>query len=536
MKSLPDDLHLEEDSHIAPPPRMQPAVDTECASDLKACEKECSRLAAIIEHSNESVISKTLDGIIIGWNHGAEKQYGYTAEEIIGHSISVLFPPEHYQEYLGIMKRVRNDETVESFDTVRLRKDGTPINVSVSLTPIEARDGHVIGASKISHDITKFKKLEAQFIEVQKMEVVGQLAGGVAHDFNNLLAVIMGYSEVAKEELGDDHPVCKHIEEIQLASERASGLTRQLLVFSRREIVHPVVLDLNGVVKDLNKMLGRLIDENIEMTVVAGDKIGAIQADPGYLGQVLMNLVVNARDAMPDGGKITIATTDVTLNERPGVPSGDYVMLSVSDTGTGMTDEVKTRLFESFFTTKPKGKGTGLGLATCQTIVKLSGGHIVVSSQLGKGTTFEVYFPRVDQPLTAAVHRLDPETLPRGTETLLVVEDERSLRNLACSVLQGLGYNVLAAANGQAGLKIVHEHKGSPIRLVITDGVMPLMSGKVMVAWLKTSHPNLKILFTSVHTDSALTDVGVPAMEGDILSKPYTPATLARKVREMLDR
>jgi CheY-like chemotaxis protein len=372
------------------------------------------------------------------------------------------------------------------------------------------------------------------------MEVIGQLAGGVAHDFNNILGVIMGYSELIMSELGPDSPLRNFTEEIQHAAERATGLTRQLLVFSRKQTVQPVVLDLNEVVKDLDKMLRRLIDENIEMTIVPGKPIGRIKADPGYVGQVLMNLVVNARDAMPNGGKLTVATNNVTLDEsytraHAGTMPGDYVMLSVSDTGTGMTDEVKAHLFEAFFTTKPKGKGTGLGLATCQTIVQQSGGHIGVYSEMGKGTTFKVYLPRVEQPLDVAARSIQTGPLPRGTETLLVVEDEPSVRHLARGVLKAQGYKVLSASNGQDALRVAREHKGSPIRLVVTDIVMPLMGGKVMAEWLKTAYPDLKFLFTSGYTDEAIARHGVLEPGVAFLPKPYTPATLARKVREMLD-
>jgi CheY-like chemotaxis protein len=276
------------------------------------------------------------------------------------------------------------------------------------------------------------------------------------------------------------------------------------------------------------------------MTVVSGKQIGRIKADSGYIGQVLMNLVVNARDAMPNGGKLIIATSNVTLDENDarmhtGTIAGDYVTLSVSDTGIGMTDEIKTRLFEAFFTTKPKGKGTGLGLATCQTIVQQSGGHIVVDSELGKGTTFKIYFPRIEQPLDVAVKPIQTGPLPRGTETLLVVEDEPSVRHLACGVLEAQGYEVLSASNGQDALNVAREHKGSPIRLVITDVIMPLMSGKVMSVWLKTTYPDLKILFTSGYTDDAIAQHGVLEPGVAFLSKPHTPATLARKVRAMLD-
>jgi len=383
------------------------------------------------------------------------------------------------------------------------------------------------------------QQLERQFIEAQKMEVIGQLAGGVAHDFNNILAVIMGYSDLLIQKVAADNEFKSYLETIRSSGERASALTRQLLIFSRKQTVQMVVLDINGVVKDLDKMLRRLIDEKIELAILPAEQLGRVKADSGYVGQVLMNLVVNARDAMPNGGKLTIATSNVTLDEtgsraQTGASPGNYVMFSVSDTGTGMTDEVKARMFEAFFTTKPKGKGTGLGLATCQTIMQQSGGHIAVLSELGQGTTFKIYFPRVDQPLSAAaLSHTGPA--PRGTETLLVVEDEPVLRHLVRSILELQGYKVISANNGQDALHAVRDHKGSPIRLVITDIVMPLMGGKVMAEWLKSANPNLKILFSSGYTDDAITQEGL-LLEGDgFLPKPYTPSALAYKVREMLD-
>jgi len=382
------------------------------------------------------------------------------------------------------------------------------------------------------------RRLAAQFIEAQKMEVIGQLAGGVAHDFNNILAVVIGYSDLIAADLGADHPLHKYTEEIRHVSERATGLTRQLLVFSRKQTVQPIVLDLNVAVKELSKMLRRLIDENIDMTVIPEKEIGRIKADSGYIGQVLLNLVINARDAMPNGGKLTIATSNVTLDEndtRTGAIPGDYVMLSVGDTGTGMTEEVKARMFEAFFTTKPSGKGTGLGLATCQTIVQQSGGHIDVSSAVGKGTTFKIYFPRVEQPLDAAFASLRSGPLPRGTETVLVVEDEPSLRNLACDILESQGYEVLSASNGHDALHVAQEHKGSPIQLVLTDVIMPLMGGKTMAEFMKTQYSGLKFLFTSGYSDEAITHHGEIDAGVEFLPKPYTPATLAYKVREILD-
>jgi signal transduction histidine kinase len=385
------------------------------------------------------------------------------------------------------------------------------------------------------------KRLEAQFIEAQKMEVVGQLAGGVAHDFNNVLAVIMGYSDLIVQDLGPDHPLQKYVEEIRHASKRAAGLTQQLLIFSRKQTVQAVALDLNEVVESMEKMLRRLIDENVEMTVVCGSQIGQIKADSGYVWQVLMNLVVNARDAMPNGGKLAIETSKVTLDDayaqaHPGTTPGDYVMLSVRDTGVGMSEEVKARMFEAFFTTKPKGKGTGLGLVTCQTIVRQSGGHIDVSSEVGQGTTFKIYFPRIDEPAhmaTKPLAQIGP--VRRGTETLLLVEDEPAVRHLAEGVLKGHGYTVLTAPNGQDALRVAREHRGPPIALVVTDVIMPRMGGKVMAEWLKTTYPDLKVLFTSGYTEDAIAHHGVLDEGVEFLPKPYSPASLARKVRELLD-
>jgi signal transduction histidine kinase len=386
----------------------------------------------------------------------------------------------------------------------------------------------------------KRRRLEAQFIEAQKMEVIGQLAGGVAHDFNNILGVIMGYSDLIMSGLPPGSPLADNAKEIRHASERAAGLTRQLLVFCRRQTVQPVVVDLNEVVQSAEAMLRRLIDENIEMTFTPESRIGHINADPGYIGQVVMNLVVNARDAMPNGGKLSIATGNITLNQsycraNQGAIPGDYVVLRVSDTGTGMTEAVKARLFEAFFTTKPLGKGTGLGLATCQTIVQQCHGHIRVQSEIGRGTTFEIHFPRVAQALKAVAKPDRSAPWPRGTETLLFVEDEPSVRHLARSILTGQGYEVLSASNGQDALNVASNHKGSAIRLVVTDIVMPIMGGKVMAEWLKAAYPDLKILFTSGYPDDAVIRSGVSWSAFEFLAKPYTPEALAIKVREMLD-
>jgi signal transduction histidine kinase len=385
------------------------------------------------------------------------------------------------------------------------------------------------------------KRLEAQFIQAQKMEVIGQLAGGVAHDFNNVLAIILGYSDVIMRSISSNDPNHQYAEAIRHAAERAAALTRQLLVFSRKQTAQPVVLDLNEVVASMDKMLRQLIDESVELTVIPGKSLGCVKADSGHVGQVLMNLVINGRDAMPTGGKLIVETRNVTLDQsytrtHPSVAPGEYVMLAVSDTGIGMSEDVKAHLFEAFFTTKPKGKGTGLGLATCQTIVKQSAGHIGVYSELGRGTTFKVYLPRVDLPLDEGSRTAAPGTLPRGTETILLVEDEPAVSRLASRVLEAQGYTVLRAANGEDGLQVACQHQGLPIRLVVTDVIMPQMGGKAMAEWLQSENPGLRVLFTSGYTDDALAFHGVLEPGVAFLPKPYTPASLTRKVRELLDQ
>ena len=384
---------------------------------------------------------------------------------------------------------------------------------------------------------TERRRLEQQFIEAQKMEVIGHLASGVAHDFNNILGVIIGYSDLMLVESDPGTVFHDYTEEISHAAGRAAALTRQLLVFSRKQAIQTVVLNLNSIICEMEEMLRRLIDENIELHLDLGQETGRIKADSGQIGQVLMNLVVNARDAMPDGGRLTIATSNCQPDKNfPDARPGDFVLLSVSDTGTGIPDDVKAHLFEAFFTTKRAGKGTGLGLATCQAIIKQYGGHIDVGSEPGKGATFRVYLPRVDQEPDIPDDQPQPSPLPRGTETVLLVEDEPSLRHLAQRVLETQGYTVLRATNGREGLNITRTHTGPPIQLVVTDVVMPQMGGKVMAEWLQTIYPDLKILFTSGYTEEAMALEGVLKAGIDFLPKPYSPAALARKVREMLDK
>ncbi|MGD0207593.1 MAG: response regulator [Verrucomicrobiota bacterium] len=383
------------------------------------------------------------------------------------------------------------------------------------------------------------RQSEEQLRQVQKIEAMGRLAAGVAHDFNNILTAITGHSEFLLRQLDADDPRRKNAEQIEKAAYRAAGLTRQLLIFSRKQVIEPRVLNLNAVILNIKKMLCRLIGEDIEFCTLLDPAAGHIKADPGQIEQVIMNLAVNARDAMPAGGKLTVTTANTTLDKNhlkkfPDMGAGDYVMLAIADTGTGMSEEVKAHLFEPFFTTKPSGKGTGLGLATCFGIVKQNTGHIDVHSELGSGTTFKIYFPQVQSALEPARVRNQPTEVAGGNETVLLVEDEPVVRELAVATLREKGYTVVEAVNGEEGLRLARQHDGK-IDLVLADVVMPVMGGKEMADALRTSHPDTKVLFTSGYTEDALGHHGVLRPGILFLPKPYLTATLARKVREVLD-
>ena len=509
-------------------------------TERKLADQFQARLATAVEQAAETIVITDTSGTILYANPAFEKTSGYPREEVLGQNPRLLKSGKQDNDFYRQMWETIGRGEIWSGHIINRRKDGRLYEEEATISPVRDSAGAIVNYVAVKRDVTRERQLETQMHQAQKMEAIGQLAGGVAHDFNNILGVIIGYSDLLALDLATDSPMRNHVEEIQAAAARASGLTRQLLLFSRKQTVEPVVLDLNEAVKDLDKMLRRLIGENIEMTVTPGKDIGHIRADPGHIGQVLMNLAVNARDAMPDGGKLTIATRNVTLDEtraRAGdrLTPGNYVMLSVSDSGIGMTPEVQARLFEPLFTTKPAGKGTGLGLATCQTIVQQSGGCIDVESEPGQGATFKIYFPQNEKPLETAVQPAQKRPLPRGKETLLLVEDEPFVRHLAAGVLEAQGYTVLRANNGQEALNLVQSHKDLPIHLVVTDVVMPRMGGKIMVEWLKATNPGLKVLFTSGYTDETIADEGVLGPGVAFLAKPYSPETLARKVRAILD-
>ena len=424
--------------------------------------------------------------------------------------------------------------------------EGNTIWSEIIATPIKDQDGNITAALELVIPITERKRaeqemafLQEQLRQSQKIEAIGRLAGGIAHDFNNLLTVIQGNAQLSLMDLQEGDPLRKNIDEIKRASERAAELTRQLLAFSRKQVMEMRILALNQVLQRLDKMLRRMIGEDIELETIPSESLGTVKADPGQMEQVVINLAVNARDAMPEGGKLTIETANVELDEEyalshVAVTPGRYVMLSLSDTGVGITPEVKEKIFEPFFTTKGVGKGTGLGLSTVYGIVKQSGGNIWVYSEPGQGTAFKIYFPRVDEPVEELREEVVKEVV-RGDETILVVEDEETVRKLAVRVLKRQGYKILEASEGGRALLLCEEFKDR-IHLILTDVVMPGISGRKLVDRLKEIHPEMKVLYMSGYTDNAILHHGILEEGTNFIQKPFSMDGLARKVREVLDK
>ncbi len=509
-------------------------------TERKRAEENRIRMASIVESSEDAIIGKTLDGIVTSWNRGAERTFGYTADEVIGKLIGLLIPQDRFDEESQIIERVKQGEHVSHFETVRRRKDGTEINIALTISPIKDGEGRAMGFSEIARDITEQKSLEAQLRQAQKMEGIGQLAGGIAHDFNNLLTVINSYSAMVLGELDFSNPFVRNgIEQIKEAGHRAASLTRQLLMFSRQQVLEPKVLDLNEVVSNIAKLLRRLIGEDVTQVLCLHPALGRVKIDPGQMEQVIMNLAVNARDAMAGGGQLTIETENVELDNAYAckhalVQPGPYVMLAVSDTGCGMDADTQARIFEPFFTTKGPGKGTGLGLATVYGIVKQSGGNIWVYSELGKGTTLKIYLPRVEQTSELPEPGAAPVELPRGSETVLLVEDEEMVRALAQAILERYGYRVLAARNVQDALRFAQESQ-EPIHLLLTDTIMPVMNGPELAKQFRSIRPESKVLFMSGYTDKVIAYTATLEPGTAFLQKPFTPQTLTQKVHEVLN-
>jgi two-component system cell cycle sensor histidine kinase/response regulator CckA len=472
---------------------------------------------------------------VTDWNPAAETIFGYPRGEVLGMGppFEKILPPSAFPIAEAVASRLRSGDMAAHSVNDNVTKGGRVITCQWYNTPIFDPAGRFAGVLSLAQDVTERRRLEEQYRQVQKMDAFGQLAGGVAHDFNNLLTIINGYSEILLQQVPAGDPGRLLLEEIHRAGQRSASLTRQLLVFSRRQVIAPRVFDLNEVVAEAERMLRRLIGEDVALKAALCPGGLLVQADPGQVEQVLMNLAVNARDAMPTGGRLTIETAEV---ERDGADArpGRYALLAVSDTGCGMTPEVQARAFEPFFTTKEAGKGTGLGLAVVHGIVTEAGGHITVYSEAGKGSSFKVYLPVAARPARPVASPSAVRSAPRGTETVLLVEDEKAVRTLTGYVLADCGYRVLEAADGDEALRVAQGHVGL-IDLLVTDVVMPGVGGRRLAERLAATRPGTKVLFVSGYTDDAIVRHGVREDQVHFLQKPFTPLALARKVREVLD-
>ncbi|HSM00661.1 MAG TPA: PAS domain S-box protein [Candidatus Limnocylindria bacterium] len=508
-------------------------------TERKKSEETLQRLATAVEQSAEIIMITDAAGAIEYVNPAFERITGYHRDEILGKNPRILKSgrqdPSFYEELWETL--TRGDVWSGVFQN--LRKDGTLYEEEAVISPVREAGGEVINYVAVKRDVTNERRVEEQLRQAQKMEAVGRLAGGIAHDFNNLLTAIIGYTDLLLMDLPEGELAHREVLEIRKAGDRAASLTRQLLAFSRRQVLQPKVLDLNQVVTDMEKMLRRLIGENIELVTSLADDLGYVRADPGQIEQVIVNLAVNARDAMRNGGRLILVTSKMEIGEsyasrHDPVQPGSYVILAVTDTGVGMDEHTMSRLFEPFFTTKEVGKGTGLGLATVYGIVKQSGGYIWAYSEVGRGTTFKVLLPGEE-----AVAELEEKEVAYlypsgGKETVLVVEDEKLVRDLVREILSHHGYDVLEASRGAEALEVSGRQKG-PIHLLISDVVMPGMTGPELARRLTALRPEMGVLFMSGYTDDTILHHGVFEHGAEYLQKPFKASALGAKVRKVLD-
>jgi two-component system cell cycle sensor histidine kinase/response regulator CckA len=506
-------------------------------TERKRSESELRQQAHIVETISDAVIVMDVYGIVSDWNPAAERIFGYSKAEMLGqplHRISGVENLPALERQLG-----------EAFKTVGrwagelpfLRKDGLQGVADVIVAVQRDAQGRASSVISVSRDVTERKRLEAQLQQAQKMEAVGRLAGGIAHDFNNMLTAVKGYTEFLLEGLDRTDPRRTDAQEIAKAADRAASLTRQLLAFSRKQVLQPRPLDLNGVVEGMEKMLRRLIGEDIHIVTRLDRDLHLVEADPSQVEQVIMNLAVNARDAMPTGGMLTIETRNVTIDRVEAnwaIEPGSYAMLVMGDTGHGMDAATQAQIFEPFFTTKPVGQGTGLGLSTVYGIVTQSEGHVSVYSEPGHGTTFKVYLPHVAASDTGPMLGPAMSRFPRGSETIVLVDDDEGVRAIARRILQRAGYTVLSAPDGVEAMRMINE-AGGRVDLLLTDVVMPGLGGRDLVTRVRDTYPDLRVLFVSGYTEEGVRRHGVLDTESAFLEKPFTAERLTQKVREVLD-
>jgi PAS domain S-box-containing protein len=511
----------------------------------EALQESERRLRSLTESASDAIISADSSGRIVSWNRGSQSIFGYRADEVLGESVLVLMPERFramYREGVGGGPAGNGRELFgRPVEGEGLRKDGSEFPLEVSLATWNIGDKTFYGA--IVRDLTERKALEGQLRQAQKLEVVGQLAGGLAHDFNNLLAVIIGRSQLLRARLGREDRLRRHAELIEETAQRGAGLTRRILAFGRKQVAQPQVLDLNALVAGMSTLLRQLVGDDVELTTELQPDLGWVNADPGQIEQVIMNLVLNARDALAGGGRLTIETANRRLDEayaarHPGARPGEHVMLAVRDTGRGMAPATQARLFEPFFTTKADGKGTGLGLFTVYGIVSQSGGHIRVESEPDRGTTFTIYLPvhlpRVDAPGETVEPSVSRPAPARGSEVILLVEDRVDVRDMTREILEEHGYSVLVATHGREALSVSDRHQ-DVIHLLLTDVVMPQMRGPELAQHLMRRRPGLRVLYMSAYTDGAPELAGVLNHGTAFLQKPFAPDGLVRAVRQLLD-
>lgn len=510
-------------------------------------EAHRATLATVVDHTDDAVVGITPEGDITAWNGGAERLFGYAAEEVLGRPATMLADETRPGEQQDVLARVRQGERGIAYETRRLRKDGTLVDVALTITPITDQAGAVIGASAVARDITAAKEaterrraIEERSNQAQRMESLGKLAGGVAHDFNNILAIIANYTEFVAEQTTDQPAVQADLTQVRTAVERATNLTRQLLTFTRAEAIQPQRVDLNAAVTEVQMMLERTIGKHIDLIAVPSPEPVTVHADPGQLQQVLLNLAVNARDAMPEGGTLVLEANLATLdgdevNMQPPLPAGTYARLLVSDTGEGMSPETSARMFEPFYTTKPQGQGTGLGLPTVYGIVTEAGGSVNVYSELGIGTTFRIYLPLVTAAADTTASPPVPSTAPpRGDgSTVLVVEDEPALARVTTRILTNAGYHVLTAADATEALDLYDQHGCDAL---LTDVILPGISGRRLAELLSERQPGLPVLYMSGYSNGLLGTTRILDEDIAFLEKPFTAADLLHKLAATRER